>query len=155
MDYSNSKDKIATLNNIPLIQEFVDVFLEEIPGLPLKRDIYFTIELVPGVAPVSQASYRMSTPKLTELKMQLQELLHKNYICPNVSPSGASVLFIKKKNGTLRMCIYYHQLNKLTIKNKYPLPWIDELFDQVKRAIVFSKIDLRSEYHQIRIKEEE
>ena len=97
----------------------------------------------------------MSVPELTELKMQLQELLDKNYIRPSVSRWGAPVLFVKKKDGTLRMCIGYRQLNKLTIKKKYPLPQIDELFDQVKGATVFSKIDLRSGYHQIRIKEED
>eukprot|EP00253_Pinus_taeda_P027714 PITA_27714 len=131
------------------------VFPKEIPGLPPRRNIDFTIELVPGVAPVSRAPYRMSVPELTELKMQLQELLDKNYIHPSVSPWGAPVLFVKKKDGTLRMCIDYRQLNKLTIKNKYPLPRIDELFDQVKGATVFSKIDLRSGYHQIRIKDED
>eukprot|EP00253_Pinus_taeda_P020306 PITA_20306 len=153
--YANSKDKKASLNNIPVIQEFTDVFPEEIPGLPPQRNIDFTIELVPGAAPVSRAPYRMSVPELTELKMQLQELLEKNYIRPSVSPWGAPVLFVKKKDGTLRMCIDYRQLNKLTIKNKYPLPRIDELFDQVKDETVFSKIDLRSGYHQIRIKDED
>eukprot|EP00253_Pinus_taeda_P006262 PITA_06262 len=153
--YANSKDKSASLNNIPVIQEFTDVFPEEIPGLPPQRNIDFTIELVPGAAPVSRAPYRMSVPELTELKMQLQELLDKNYIRPSVSPWGAPVLFVKKKDGTLRMCIDYRQLNKLTIKNKYPLPWIDELLDQVKGATVFSKINLQSGYHQIRIKDED
>eukprot|EP00253_Pinus_taeda_P012452 PITA_12452 len=153
--YANSKDKSASLNNIPIIQEFTDVFPEEIPGLPPRRNIDFTIELVRGAAPISRAPYRMSVPELTELKMQLQELLDKDYICPSVSPWGAPVLFVKKKDGTLRMCIDYRQLNKLTIKNKYPLPRIDELFDQVKGATVFSKIDLRSGYHQIRIKDED
>eukprot|EP00253_Pinus_taeda_P012064 PITA_12064 len=153
--YANSKDKTASLNNIPVIQEFADVFPEEIPGLPPRRDIDFTIELVPGAAPVSRAPYRMSVPELTELKMQLQELLEKNYIRPSVSPWGAPVLFVKKKDDTLRMCIDYRQLNKLTIKNKYPLPRIDKLFDQVKGATMFSKIDLRSGYHQIRIKDED
>eukprot|EP00253_Pinus_taeda_P030099 PITA_30099 len=153
--YANSKDKSASLNNIPVIQEFTDVFPEEIPGLPPRRNIDFTIELVLGAAPVSRAPYRMSVPELTELKMQLQELLDKNYICPSVSPWGAPVLFVKKKDGTLRMCIDYRQLNKLTVKNKYPLPRIDELFDQVKGVTVFSKIDLRSGYHQIRIKDED
>eukprot|EP00253_Pinus_taeda_P016057 PITA_16057 len=147
--YANSKDKSISLNSIPVIQEFTDVFPEEIPGLPPRRNIDFTIELIPGAAPVSRAPYRMSTPELTELKMQLQELLDKEYIRPSVSPWGAPVLFVKKKDGTLRMCIDYRQLNKLTIKNKYPLPRIDELFDQVKGAMVFSKIDLRSGYHQI------
>eukprot|EP00253_Pinus_taeda_P017231 PITA_17231 len=153
--YVNSKDKSASLNNIPVIQEFTDVFPEEIPGLPPRRNIDFTIELVPGAAPVSRAPYRMSVPELTELKMQLQELLDKNYIRPSVSPWGAPVLFVRKKDGTLRMCIDYRQLNKLTIKNKYPLPRIDELFDQVKGTTVFSKIDLRSGYHNIRIKDED
>eukprot|EP00253_Pinus_taeda_P001689 PITA_01689 len=153
--FANSKDKTTSLNNIPVIQEFADVFPEEIPGLPPRRDIDFTIELVSGATPVSRAPYRMSIPELTELKMQLQELLEKNYIRPSVSPWGAPVLFVKKKDGTLRMCIDYRQLNKLTIKNKYPLPRIDELFDQVKGATVFSKIELRSGYHQIRIKDED
>eukprot|EP00253_Pinus_taeda_P029692 PITA_29692 len=153
--YANQKDKIFALDGIPVVQEFVDVFPEEVPGLPPKRDIDFTIELTPGAAAVSRAPYRMSVPELTELKMQLQELLDKNYIRPNVSPWGDPVLFVKKKDGTLRMCIDYRQLNKLTIKNKYPLPRIDELFDQVKGAKVFSKIDLRSGYDQIRIKEED
>eukprot|EP00253_Pinus_taeda_P015084 PITA_15084 len=140
--YANQKDKISALDGILVVQEFVDVFPEEVPGLPPKRDIDFTIELTPGATPVSRAPYRMSVPELTELKMQLQELLNKNYICPSVSPWGAPVLFVKKKDGTLRMCIDYRQLNKLTIKNKYPLPRIDELFDQVNGAKVFSKIDL-------------
>eukprot|EP00253_Pinus_taeda_P017694 PITA_17694 len=153
--YADSKDKSASLTSIPIIQEFTDVFPEEIPRLPPRRNIDFTIELVPGAAPVSRAPYRMSIPELTKLKMQLQELLDKEYIRPSVSPWGAPVLFVKKKDGTLRMCIDYRQLNKLTIKNKYPLPRIDELFDQVKGATVFSKIDLRSGYHQIRIKDED
>eukprot|EP00253_Pinus_taeda_P012199 PITA_12199 len=106
--YANQKDKISALDGIPVVQEFVDVFPEEVPGLPPKRDIDFTIELTPGAAPVSRAPYRMSVPELTELKMQLQALLDKNYIRPSVSPWGAPVLFVKKKDGTLRMCIDYH-----------------------------------------------
>eukprot|EP00253_Pinus_taeda_P009241 PITA_09241 len=153
--YAETKNKENPLEHLPVIKEFADVFPEEIPGLPPKRDIEFTIELIPGAAPVSRTPYRMIVPELTELKMQLQELLDKNYICPSVSPWGAPVLFVRKKDGTLRMCIDYRQLNKLTIKNKYPLPQIDELFDQVKGAEVFSKIDLRSGYHQIRIKDED
>lgn len=125
-----------------MIHNFTDVFPQEIPGLPLKRDINFTIELVTRAAPMSRDPYRMSIPELTELKMQLQELLDKNYICPSVSSWGAPVLFVKRKDGNLHMCMDYRQLNKLTIKNKYPLPRIDKLFDQVKGATVFSKIDL-------------
>lgn len=105
--YANAKDKTAAIENIPVIQEFDDVFPEEILGLPPKQDIDFTIELVSGVAPVSRAPYRMSIPELTELKMKLQELLDKNYIRSSVSPWGASVLLIKKKDGTLRICIDY------------------------------------------------
>eukprot|EP00253_Pinus_taeda_P029659 PITA_29659 len=142
VSYAETKNKGNSLEHLPVIKEFADVFPEEIPGLPPKRDIDFTIELIPGATPVSRAPYRMSVPELTELKMQLQELLEKNYIWPSVSPWGAPVLFVRKKDGTLRMCIDYRQLNKLTIKNKYPLPRIDELFDQVKGATVFSKIDL-------------
>eukprot|EP00253_Pinus_taeda_P017239 PITA_17239 len=153
--FADSVDKAATVKDIPVVQEFADVFPEEIPGLPPRRDLDFTIELIPGAAPVSRAPYRMSVPELTELKMQLQELLEKKYIRPSVSPWGAPVLFVRKKDGTLRMCIDYRQLNKLTVKNKYPLPRIDELFDQVKGATIFSKIDLRSGYHQIRIKDED
>ena len=99
-----------------------NVFPDEIPGLPPKRDIDFTIELVPGAAPMSKTPYRMSTPEMLELKMQLQELLEKKYFRPSVSPWGAPFLFVKKKDGTLRLCIDYIQLNKVTVKNKYPLP---------------------------------
>ena len=95
----------------------------------------------------------MAIVELKELKLQLQELLEKRFIRPSVSPWGAPVLFVKKKDGTLRLCIDYRQLNKLTIKNKYPLPRIDDLFDQLKGASIFSKIDLRSGYHQLRIKD--
>jgi hypothetical protein len=104
---------------------------------------------------VSRTPYRMSTPELVELKLQLKEMMNKGYIWPNVSPWGALVLFVNKKDGTLRLCIDYRQLNKVTIKNKYPLPRIDDLFDQLGGASIFSKIDLRSRYHQVRIKGED
>ena len=126
------------------------MFPDEIPGLPPKRDIDFTIELVPVVAPMSKTHYRMSTPK-----MQLQELLEKKYIRLSVSPWGAPFLFVKKKDGTLRLCIDYRQLKKVTVKNRYPLPRIDDLFDQMRRAKVFSKIDLSFGYHHVRIKDED
>jgi hypothetical protein len=131
------------------------VFPEEILGLPPRRDIDFSIELAPGVVPVSKTLYRMSTPELVELKLQLKEMMDKGYIRPSVSPWEAPVLFVKKKDGTLRLCIDYRQLNKVTIKNKYPLPRIDDLFDQLGGASVFSKIDLRSGYHQFLIKGED
>jgi len=105
--YTNSKEKFVSLENMPVVQNFPDVFPEEILGLPPKRDIDFTIELIPGDALVSQAPYRMRIPELTELKMQLQEMLDKKYIRPSVSPWGALVLFVKKKDGTLRMCMDY------------------------------------------------
>ncbi|KAA3465240.1 Retrotransposon protein [Gossypium australe] len=110
----------------------------------------FGIELLPGTALVSIAPYRMAPKELTELKAQLQELLDLSFIRPSVPPEGAPILFVKKKDGTMRMCIDYRQLNKLTVKNKYSLPRIDNLFDQFRGAYVFSKIDLRSGYHQLK-----
>jgi hypothetical protein len=142
-------------NDHPILREYRDVFLEEVPGLPLRRDIDFSIELAPGAVSVSRTPYRMSTPKLVELKLQLKSMMDKGYIRPNVSPWGALVLFVKKKDGTLRLCIDYRQLNKVTIKNKYPLPRIDDLFDQLGGASIFSKIELRLGYHQVRIKGED
>ncbi|MCO6516861.1 MAG: reverse transcriptase family protein, partial [Snodgrassella sp.] len=138
-----------------LVREFVDVFPADLPGLPPSREIDFVIELAPGTEPVSKAPYRMAPAELKELKIQLQELLDLGFIRPSFSPWGAPVLFVKKKDGTLRMCIDYRELNKLTIKNKYPLPRIDDLFDQLQGSSVFSKIDLRSGYHQLRIWDED
>jgi hypothetical protein len=143
------KDQKPSLEEHPILKYFRDVFPEEVPGLPPKRDIDFSIELVPGAVPMSRAPYRMSTPELVELKLQLKEMLDKGYIRPSVSPWGAPTLFVKKKDGTLRLCIDYRKLNKMTIKNKYPLPRIDDLFDQLRGATIFSKIDLRSRYHQV------
>ena len=143
------------LDALPVVREFKGFFLEEIPHLPPKREIDFSIDLVLGATPISRAPYRMSPPELIELKIQLQEFLDKGYIRPSVSPWGAPMLFVKKKYGTFRMCIDYRQLNKLTIKNRYPLPKIDDLFDQVRGASIFSKIDLRIGFHQLRIKEED
>jgi hypothetical protein len=135
------QDVVSNLEDHRVLKEFKDVF-QEVPGLPPKRDIDFSINLMPGAAPVSKAPYRMSTPELKELQLQLEELLKKGYIHPSISPWGAPVLFVKKKDGTLRLCIDFRQLNKVTVKNKYPLPRIDDLFDQLKDAKVFSKIDL-------------
>jgi hypothetical protein len=136
------------LDDHPILREYRDVFPEEVPGLPLRRDIDFSIELAPTVVSVSRTPYQMSTPELVELKLQLKEMMDKGYIRPNVSPWGAPVLFLKK-DGTLRLCIDYRQLNKVTIKNKYPLPRIDDLLDQLEGASIFSKIYLRSRYHQV------
>eukprot|EP00268_Persea_americana_P054813 TRINITY_DN6322_c0_g1_i1.p1 TRINITY_DN6322_c0_g1~~TRINITY_DN6322_c0_g1_i1.p1 ORF type:complete len:1140 (-),score=111.45 TRINITY_DN6322_c0_g1_i1:645-4064(-) len=143
------------IEDIPVVKEFPDVFLDDLPGLPPIREVDFTIELIPGTAPISKAPYRMAPAELKELKDQLEELLDKGFIRPSVSPWGAPVLFVKKKDGTLRMCIDYRQLNQVTIKNKYPLPCIDELFDQLQGVKYFSKIDLRSGSHQLRVREED
>ena len=138
---------------IPVVKEFPDVFLKELPGIPLEREVDLAIEIVLGTVPVSRAPYRMAPAELKELNVQLQELLDKGFVRPSVSPWGAPVLFVKKKDGTLRMCIDYRQINKVTVKNKYPLPRIKDLFDQLKGAGVFSNINLRSGYYQLRVKE--
>ena len=137
------------------MQQFQDVFPADISELPPQSKVDFSIELVLGAAPASKAHYNMSTLELVELKLQLKEMLDKGYIRPSVSPWGAPVLFVKKKGGTLRLCIDYMQLNKVTIKNRYPLLRIDDLFDQLKGATMFSKSDLRSVYHQVHTKEED
>jgi hypothetical protein len=149
-----SRDEVSRIGDHEVITRFKDVF-QEVPRLPPKRDIDFSINLMPGASPLSKAPYIMSTPELKELQLQLEELLKKGYIHPSVSPWGAPVFFVKKKDGTLRLCIDLWQLNKVTVKNKYPLPRIDDLFDQLKGAKIFSKIDLRSGYHQVRIKDED
>ncbi|KAA0057631.1 pol protein [Cucumis melo var. makuwa] len=128
-------------------------YLEYLPGLPLHREVEFTIELEPDTVPISRAPYRMAPTELKELKVQLQESLDKGFIRPSVSPWGAPVLFVKKKDGSMHLCIDYRELNKVSVKNRYPLPRIDDLFDQLQGATVFSKIDLRSGYHQLRIKD--
>ena len=149
----DSKRGQVELEKIPVVREFSDVFPEELPGIPPEKEVELSIEIVPGTAPVSRAPYRMAPTELKELKVQLQELLDKGFVRPSVSPWGAPVLFVKKKDGTLRMCIDYRQINKVAVKNKYPLPRIEDLFDQLKGAGVFSKIDLRSGYYQLRVKE--
>ncbi|KAL8099302.1 hypothetical protein AgCh_031826 [Apium graveolens] len=129
-------------------------FAEELPNFPPEREVEFGIKLFPDGQPVSKAPYRMAPAELVELKLQLQELLDKKFIRPSISSWGAPMLFVKKKDGSLRLCIDYKELNKLTVKNKYPPPRIDDLFDQLQRATYFSKIDLRSGYHQLRVKKE-
>nr|GEV14740.1 putative reverse transcriptase domain-containing protein [Tanacetum cinerariifolium] len=131
------------------------VFLEELPGLPPPRQVEFRIDLVAGAAPIARAPYRLTPSEIKELLVKVQELLEKGFICLISSPWGAPVLFAKKKDGSFRMCIDYRELNKLTIKNRYPLLRIDDLFDQLQGSSVYTKIDLRSGYHQLRIKEED
>jgi hypothetical protein len=140
------------LEDIPIVCEYPDIFPDDLPGMPPDRDIEFIIELHPGTAPISKRPYRMPPNELAELKIQLQELLDKGFICRIASPWGCPALFVKKKDNSLRLCVDYRLLNAVSIKNKYPLPRIDILFDQLAGAKVFSKIDLCSGYHQIKIK---
>ncbi|KAA3480701.1 DNA/RNA polymerases superfamily protein [Gossypium australe] len=133
----------SKIESVPVVYKYLDVFPKELPGLPPIRKVEFAIELVSGTSPISIAPCRMAPIQLKELKSQLPELIVR----------GASVLFVKKKDGSMRMCIDYRQLNKVTIENKYPLPRIDELFDQLKGATMFLKIDLRSGYYQLRVKD--
>ncbi|XP_055822858.1 uncharacterized protein LOC129891495 [Solanum dulcamara] len=144
-----------SLKDIPTVCDFPEVFLENLPRLPPEREVEFPIELIPGSTPISITPYRMAPAELRKLKTQFQEPLEKGFIRPSFSPWGAPVLFVKKKDGTLRLCIDYRQLNKITIKNRFPLPRIDDLFDQLKGANLFSKIDLRSGYHQLRVRKED
>ncbi|GJY29311.1 putative nucleotidyltransferase, ribonuclease H [Tanacetum coccineum] len=143
------------LEDIPVVKEFPDVFPEDLPGLPPVRQVEFQIDLIPGAAPVARTPYRLAPSEMQELSNQLQELTDRGFIRPSTSPWGAPVLFVKKKDGSFRMCIDYRELNKLTIKNRYPLPRIDDLFDQLQGSSVYSKIDLRSGYHQLRVREED
>ncbi|KAL0551618.1 hypothetical protein IC582_010707 [Cucumis melo] len=151
----DTREADVSLSSEPVVRDYPDVFPEELPGLPPHREVEFAIELEPGTVPISRTPYRMAPAELKELKVQLQELLDKGFIRPSVSPWGAPVLFVKKKDGSMRLCIDYRELNKVTVKNRYPLPRIDDLFDQLQGATVFSKIDLRSGYHQLRIKDED
>ena len=148
------------INMMPLeekiISEFADVFPATLPNqLPPPRKIDHAIELVPGSEPPSRPTYRLSYVEMDELKKQLTDLSEKGFIKPSTSPFGAPVLFVHKKEGTLRLCVDYRALNKITIKNRYPLPRIEELMDRLAGAKYFSKIDLHSGYHQIRIKKED
>jgi hypothetical protein len=154
------KQQIATVNQLndgankddPVVEEFLDVFRDELLGMPPDRDIEFIIELLPGTTPLAKRPYRMGVDELEKLKKQIKELQDKGFIRPSFSPWGAPVIFIDKKDRTQRMCVDYQSLNEVTIKNKYLLPRIDDLFDQLRGACVFSKIDLRSGYHQLKIR---
>jgi hypothetical protein len=146
--------KVESLEQIPIVKEYLNVFLEELPGLPPNRDIEFAIDIALGTSPITKRQYRMTTPELKELKRQLSELEHKGYVRPSSSPWAAPTLFVKKKDKSQRLCIDYRALNEVTVKNKYPLPRIDDLFNQLGRAKYFSKIDLRSGYYQLWIQSE-
>nr|GEZ78186.1 reverse transcriptase domain-containing protein [Tanacetum cinerariifolium] len=141
--------------DVPVIRDFPKVFPDDLLGLPPPRQVEFQIDLVPGAAPVACAPYRLAPSKMKELAKQLQELSKKGFNHPSSSSWGAPVLFVKKKDESFRMCIDYRELNKLTVKNRYPLQRIDNLFDQLQGSSVYSKIDLRTSYHQLRIREED
>ncbi|GKD28872.1 putative reverse transcriptase domain-containing protein [Tanacetum coccineum] len=143
------------LEDIPVVREFPEVFPEDLPGLPPVRQVEFQIDLIPGTTPVARVPYRLAPSEMQELSNQLQDLSDRGFIRPSTLPWGAPVLFVKKKDGSFRMCIDYRELNKLTIKNHYPLPRIDDLFDQLQGSSVYSKIDLRSGYHQLRVRDED
>jgi hypothetical protein len=132
------------LEDIPVVCEYPDVFPDGLPGMPPDRDVEFVIDLQPSTTPISKRPYRMPPNELAELKIQLQELLDKGYIRPSTSLWGCPALFVKKKDNSLRLCVDYRPLNAVTIKNKYPLPRIDILFDQLAGVKIFSKIDLLS-----------
>ncbi|GKA95102.1 putative reverse transcriptase domain-containing protein [Tanacetum coccineum] len=151
----NAKVDEPKLSNIPVVRDFVDVFPEDLSGLPPPRQVEFRIDLVPGTMPVAKCPYCLAPSEMQELSRQLQELQDKGFIRPSHSPWGAPVLFVKKKDGSLRMCIDYREFNKLTFKNRYPLLRINDLFDQLQRARHFFKIDLRSGYHQLRVHEDD
>jgi hypothetical protein len=141
----------TSLNKIRVVQEYPDVFLDDLPGMPLDHDIEFIIELLPLMPPISKRPYRMHVNELVELKKHIAELESKGFIHPNSSPWGAPVLFMEKKDGTQWMCVDYWSFNEVTIKNMYLHPIIEDLFDQMKGASVFPKVDLRSGYHQLKI----
>jgi hypothetical protein len=140
--------------DISVAYEFPYVFPEDLSLMPPDWDVEFVIELQPGTAPIFRRSYKMTPKELAELKVQLNELLDKGYIRSSLSPWGCPALFVKKKDQSLRLCVDYRPLNAITVKNKYPLPHIDILFDQLAGARVFSKVDLCSDYHQIKIRSE-
>nr|GFC39825.1 putative reverse transcriptase domain-containing protein [Tanacetum cinerariifolium] len=150
----DDKSEGKHVKDVPIIQDFPEVFPEDLPGLPPARPVEFQIDLIPGAAPVARAPYRLDTSEMKELSEQLQKLSDKGFIRTSSSPWVAPVLFVKKKDGSFRMCIDYRELNKLTVKNRYPLLRIDDLFDQLQGSSIYSKIDLRSGYHQLRNEKE-
>jgi hypothetical protein len=147
--------KGVSIEDVHIVREYPDVFPEELPGMPPDRDVEFLIDLMPGTGPVAKRPYKMDVEELKELKKQLREQLDKGFIQPSSSSWGAPVLFVEKKDSSKRLVVDYHNLNEVTIKNKYPLPNINDLFDQLKGAKVFSKIDLRSGYFQLKIREQD
>ena len=154
IEEETSKEVVIPLDSILVVSEFANVF-QDIPGLPSSREIDFVIDLTPGTRPIARAPYRMAPAETRELRDQIEQLLGQGFIRRSTFPWGAPVLFVKKRDGSLRLCVDYRELNKVTIRNKYPLPRINDLFDQLRGASLLSNIDLRSRYHQLRIREED
>jgi hypothetical protein len=153
--YVISEKEEKKIRDVPVVAEFEDVFPDDLPGLPPPKQVKFRIDLQPGTTPIAKAPYRLAPSEMQDLMKQIQELLEKRLIRLSSSQCGAPVLFVKKKDGSMRMCIDYRELNKVTIKNRYLFPRIDDLFDQLEGSSYFSKIDLRSGYHQVRVREED
>jgi hypothetical protein len=143
--------KGVSMDEVHVVKEYPNVFPEELPRMPPNRDVEFIIDLMPGTGPVAKRPYKMDIEELKELKKQLREQLDKGFIQQSSSSWGAPVLFVEKKDSSKRLVVDYRSLNEVTIKNKYPLPNINDLFNQLKGAKVFSKIDLRSGYFQLKI----
>jgi hypothetical protein len=139
-------------DNIHAVRDFSDVFPEELLGMPPDIEVELVIDLLPGTAPIFKWPYKMFVEELKEFKKQLTELQEARYIRSDSSPCGASVLFVQKKEGSQGMCVDYRSLNDVIMKNKYSLPRVEDLFDQRRGARVFSKIDLRPGYHQMKIR---
>ncbi|GJS60959.1 putative reverse transcriptase domain-containing protein [Tanacetum coccineum] len=155
MKEAKDKSEEKRLEDVPIVKDFPEVFPEDLSGIPPARQVEFQIDLVPGAAPVARVPYRLAPSEMKELAKQLQELSDNGFIRPSSSPWGAPVLFVKKRYGSFRMCIDYGKLNKLMVKNRYPLSRIDDLFDQLQESSVYSKIDLRSGFHQLRVRKED
>nr|GEZ57236.1 putative reverse transcriptase domain-containing protein [Tanacetum cinerariifolium] len=151
----DDKPEGKQVKDVPIIQDFPKVFSENLLGLPPARPVKFQIDLILGAAPVARGPYRLASSELEELSEQLHDLSDKCLIRPSSSPWGAPGLFIKKKDGSFRMCIDYRESNKLMVKYHYPLPRIDDLLDQLQGSSIYSKIDLRSGYHQLRVREQD
>nr|GFA51843.1 putative reverse transcriptase domain-containing protein [Tanacetum cinerariifolium] len=143
------------VKDVHIVQNFPKVFPENLPGLPPARPVEFPIDLIPGVAPVARAPYHLAPSEIKELSERRQEFFDKGFIRPSSSPWETPVLFVRKKDGSFRMCVDYRESNKLTVKNHYPLPRIDDLFDQLQGSSIYLKIDLRSGYHQLRVREQD
>ena len=144
-----------SIADVPVVREFVDVFLEELPGVPPERHVEFSIKIVLGAAPIAKVSYWLAPPEMQKLSSQLQELLGKQFIWMSSSPWGMSIIFVKNKDGSQWMCNDYRELKKLTVKKRYPLPHINDLFDHLQGASWFFKIDLRFGYHRVTVREKD